>query len=88
LDSFKLEKDEVSSVNGYKYFTSDIRNLIIKLLQQLISMSDSFQSTPQNEFDILMNKFILHIFNLNFEEASRIIKETLNLKDNRKVISN
>jgi hypothetical protein len=33
-----------------------------------------------NEFESILNKFILQIFILNFEEANRILKEALNLK--------
>jgi hypothetical protein len=38
-----------------------------------------------NDFDAFINKFTLHILNLNFEEASKVLKEAMNSKDKKKV---
>jgi hypothetical protein len=73
-----LDKDEIFSKNEYSYYTSESRNLILRLLSQMNSSIDNY--AHNSEFESLMNKFILQMFILNYEEANKIVKEALNLK--------
>jgi hypothetical protein len=80
IDAIDPAKEESVTQNGFKYYNSEIRTLIIKLLIQLVNSSDALNNL--NEFDSLMNRFMVSIFNLDFEDAHKIIKE---VKDNKKV---
>jgi hypothetical protein len=79
LDEFKKEVEECNSLNGFKYFTSDLRINLGKLITQLIASSDILIAS--NDYVSLCNKLIFNIFSLNFEEALKIIKEAASSKE-------
>lgn len=82
IEELKKEKDESNYLNGYKYYNSDTRNLLIKLMVQMMNTNTN---DIINEFDLILNKITLNIFNLNFDEAAKNIKEALNIKDSKKI---
>jgi len=67
---------------GFKYFNDNLRNILIKVLLQI--QNNTLPSTI-NDFESFLNKFMLGIITLNFEDASNLLKEVMNSKDKKKV---
>jgi len=73
------EKEEISIVNGLKYYNSDLRAKMIKSLICLCNNTDLFLIS--DDLSNLMRKFCINVFNLNFEDSFKNIKEALLMKD-------
>jgi hypothetical protein len=82
IETIESEKDEeFTTFNGFKFYSCEIRTILNKLILQIIINCDILYGT--NEFESFINRLMLHIFTLNFEEASKNIKEVLSLKEKK-----
>lgn len=68
------DKEEILTMNGIKCYSSDLRTKLIKSLVNLMGLIDFF-SHSEHDMSNIMRKFILSIFNLNWEDANKVIKE-------------
>lgn len=82
IEKISNEKQEMQFENGFKFMYSNIRNLLIKLIFKIMN-----NSIPHaiNNFNSFLNRFMLYIITLNFEDASNLLKEVMNSKEKKKV---
>ena len=79
MEFLPLEKEDLLIINGFKCYQSELRTLLIKTLMHLASSLD--HTHREKKFDFFINKLILNIFLLNFDEAVKSIKETTQSKE-------
>jgi hypothetical protein len=84
MESVLQEIEEMSNVNGFKVYQSELRSLIIKSLIHLSSSLDSFKK--EKNVDSFLSKLMFSVFLLNFDEAAKNIKEVIQQSKELKVI--
>lgn len=85
IELIKNEDCLVSILNGFKFYNCEIRTILNKLILQIIINCDILNGI--NELDSFINKLMMNIFSLNFEEASKNINEFIALKNNSNEIA-
>jgi hypothetical protein len=80
IELISKEKEDKYFKNNIPYYSSDIRHLVNKLLLKLIN-DTGILSTEKNELENLLNKLVLNVFMLKFEECKHILHDIFKLKN-------
>lgn len=82
-DLILQDKEELEIKNGLKIYQSNFRNFIIKICKNLFSSIDS--SIRERQLDYYIQKLMLFMFMMDFDEASKIIIEVIQHSKEMKV---
>lgn len=76
INSLEIEPEESKYINGHKIYSGYTRDKVISLIYKMLMSSFSAES---KSFDVVLNRAVVNIYMLNYEEASKSTKEMLNL---------